>query len=52
MKILPILAAAAVVAAGMSVAPASAAPHHGWHKVCNWQGHGHWRHKVCRRERW
>jgi invasion protein IalB len=52
MKIFTVVAAAAVAFVAMPVTAASAAPHHGWHKVCKWEGHGHHRHKVCRRTHW
>ncbi len=67
MKILPLIAAAAVAVVTMPVtaAPAAAAGvdqihvsigdhhrHHGWRQVCRWEGHGHHRHRVCHRERW
>ena len=62
MKILPLIAAAAVAVIAMPIASASAAEqvrvtigghhHHGWHRVCEWRGHGRWRHRVCHRSRW
>jgi hypothetical protein len=61
MKILPIIAAAAIAVVAMPIGTASAAQvrvvigghhHHGWHRVCEWRGHGRWRHQVCHRARW
>lgn len=57
MNILKTIAIAAVAVTGFAVPAAPAlAQHHGWHghghRVCHVVGHGRWRHRVCRWQRW
>jgi hypothetical protein len=52
MKFLAVVAAGILATSAIVPATANAAPRHGWKKQCHWEGHGKWKHKVCRRVRW